>query len=139
MPRKDLYHKPVRTALENDGWTITADEYVVQYKGKQVYVDLAAEKVIVAEKGKQQIAVEIKVFGTPSPMTELERAIGQYGIYRIFLRQTNPERQLFLAIAVDIYQDFFTQPAIQEIVDEYQINLLVFDPELAEVVQWIIK
>lgn len=137
MPKKDLYHIPVRDALNNDGWTITHDEYTLQYKGKQVYVDLAAEKPIIAEKDKHKIAVEIKTFGSYSPMTELERAIGQYGIYRTFLKQLSPERELFLAIAQDVYEDFFQHPAIQDIVEDHRLNLLVFDPDAKEVVEWI--
>lgn len=75
MPQKDLYHIPMREALTNDGWTVTHEDYVIQYKGKQVYADLAAEKLLVAEKDTRKIIVEIKVFNTPSPMTELERAL----------------------------------------------------------------
>ncbi|MGH7999634.1 MAG: element excision factor XisH family protein [Brasilonema sp.] len=69
--------------------------------------------------------------------TELEKAVGQYGIYRTFLKRINPERILYLAIAKDIYQDFFQRPAIQEIIIDQQINLLVFDPNLEEIIQWI--
>jgi hypothetical protein len=42
-----------------------------------------------------------------------------------------------LAIAQAIYQDFFQRPAIQEIVADQQINLLVFEPNLEEIIQWI--
>lgn len=35
MPQKDLYHIPVREALTNDGWTVTHEDYVIQYKGKR--------------------------------------------------------------------------------------------------------
>lgn len=70
-------------------------------------------------------------------MTELERAIGQYGIYRTFLKRVSPERELFLAIALDVYQDFFQHPAIQEIVVDHQLKLIVFDPDAKEIVEWI--
>lgn len=69
-------------------------------------------------------------------MTELERAVGQYGIYRTFLKRLSPERELFLAVALDIWQDFFLKPAVQDIAD-HQISVLVFNPEIEEVVQWI--
>lgn len=77
------------------------------------------------------------MFNTPSPITELEKAIGQYGIYRTFLKQSNPSQQIYLAIAQDVYQDFFKQPAIETIMDDHQISLLVFEPHNEEVVLWI--
>jgi hypothetical protein len=33
--------------------------------------------------------------------------------------------------------DFFQRPAIQEIIADQQINLIVFDPNLEEIIQWI--
>ena len=102
-----------------------------------LYADLEAEKPIAAEKEGRKIVVEIKVFNTPSAITELERAVGQYGIYRTFLKQSQAEQQLYLAIAQDVYQDFFTQPAIETIIADHQISLLVFDPQSEEVILWI--
>ncbi|MEZ4713171.1 MAG: element excision factor XisH family protein [Caldilineaceae bacterium] len=139
MPQLDLYHQHVRTSLIKDGWRITHDPYVLEFKGRRVYADLGAEKPIAAEKDKQKIVVEIKVFGTPSLMTELEKALGQYGIYRTFLSRTSPERSLYLAISFDIYQSFFQEAAIKEIIADYELNLLVFDPQAEEVVEWIIN
>lgn len=72
-------------------------------------------------------------------MTELEKALGQYGIYRTFLSRTSPERSLYLAISFDIYQSFFQEAAIKEIIADYELNLLVFDPQAEEVVEWIIN
>jgi hypothetical protein len=97
----------VRNALTKDGWLITDDPFCMIYKGTHVYADLAAELPFAAEKEEQEIVVEIKGFRVPSPMTELERALGQYGNYRTFLRKLSPERELFLAVTEDVWQDFF--------------------------------
>jgi hypothetical protein len=137
MPQYDLYHEQVRRALIKDGWTITDDPYILAYKELRLYADLGAEKPFSAEKAGSQIVVEIKVFGAPSPVVELERAIGQYGVYRSLLRRTEPDRDLFLAIAQDIYQDFFCLSAVQEILADHEIHLLVFDPDREVVVTWI--
>ena len=137
MPQLDFYHQHVRTSLVKDGWRITHDPYVLEFKGRRLYADLGAEKPIAAEKDNHKIVVEIKVFGSPSLMTELEKALGQYGIYRTFLSRTSPERSLYLAIPIDIYQSFFQEAAIKEIVTDYALNLLVFDPEVEEVIEWI--
>jgi hypothetical protein len=50
MPRYDLYHEPVKHALIKDGWTITDDPFIIEYKGLRLYADLGAEKPIAAEK-----------------------------------------------------------------------------------------
>jgi hypothetical protein len=70
-------------------------------------------------------------------MTDLEKAVGQYGIYRTFLRRLTLDYELYLAIARDVYQDFFLKPAVQDVIADHQISLLVFDPEMEEVVAWI--
>lgn len=137
MPARDFYHNIVKTALIKAGWVITDDPFLIEYKGLRLYADLGAEETLAAEKAGEKIVVEIKVFGGMSLITELERAIGQYGIYQTILKKTAPNRNLYLAIAVDVYQDFFRQPAIQEIVQDHQIPLLVFDPDHEEIVQWI--
>jgi hypothetical protein len=137
MPKPDLYHDVVRSALLKDQWVITDDPFYIEYRGARVYADLAAEQTLAAQKAQRKIVVEIKVFASPSPMTELERAVGQYGIYRTFLKRLSPERELFLAVAEDIYQDFFARPAIQDIIEDHAIRLLVFHPEREEIVQWI--
>ena len=137
MPAKDIYHDTVKNALVKDGWTITNDPFIIQFKGIRLYADLEAEKPLAAEKEGHRIVVEVKVFNTPSRITELQKAIGQYGIYRTFLKQSNPNRQIYLAIPQDVYQDFFKQPAIETIIDDHQISLLVFEPQEEEVVLWI--
>ncbi|MGD1901530.1 MAG: element excision factor XisH family protein [Geitlerinemataceae cyanobacterium] len=60
MPARDIYHNEVRNALIKDGWNITDDPYTLEYKGLRLYADLGAEKLLVAERGQQTIAVEIK-------------------------------------------------------------------------------
>ncbi len=137
MPQYDLYHDTVQNALVKDGWIITDDPFLIAYKGVRLYADLGAEKLLAAEKPEHKIVVEIKVFNSPSLMTELEKAVGQYGIYRTFLKRVNPERQLYLAVAQDVYQEFFQRPAIQDIITDHQISLLIFEPTSEEIIQWI--
>ncbi|MGB7059099.1 MAG: element excision factor XisH family protein [Geitlerinemataceae cyanobacterium] len=107
MPRLDLYHNVVKAALVKDGWTITDDPLLLQYEGFNLYADLGAQKPIFADRRNQQIAVEIKVFGSPSPISELEKAVGQYALYQFLLDRIQPQRALYLAIPDDIYQDLF--------------------------------
>ncbi|NEP82373.1 MAG: fatty-acid synthase [Okeania sp. SIO3C4] len=137
MPQYDLYHNEVKNALNKDNWTITDDPYTLEYKGLRLYADLGAEKLLAAEKEEQKIVVEIKVFNSLSRVTELQKAIGQYNMYRSILRRVSPERKLYLTIPEDIYQDFFQQPAIQDIVSDQTIYLLIFDPNREAIIQWL--
>jgi hypothetical protein len=78
MPAKDIYHEVVKNALIKDGWTITDDPLKLTIGSRSLYVDLGAEKLIAAQKDSQRIAVEIKSFISPSPINDLENALGQY-------------------------------------------------------------
>ena len=50
MPAKDFLHDAVRTALEKDGWTITDDPLTFKAEGIRFFIDLAAERIIGAER-----------------------------------------------------------------------------------------
>lgn len=57
MPAKDIFHDHVVNALIKDGWNITNDPLKLQWRNKDLYVDLGAEKLIAAQKDNQKIAV----------------------------------------------------------------------------------
>ncbi|HBY75473.1 MAG TPA: fatty-acid oxidation protein subunit alpha, partial [Cyanobacteria bacterium UBA11148] len=50
MPAKDVFHNTVKTALEKDGWIITDEHLFIKIDSIDFYVDLAAEKILAAEK-----------------------------------------------------------------------------------------
>jgi CRISPR/Cas system-associated exonuclease Cas4 (RecB family) len=62
MAAKDLFHEAVRRGLEKDQWTITDDPLELEWEEVKVKIDLAAERLIAAERGGEKIAVEIKTF-----------------------------------------------------------------------------
>ena len=79
MPAKDIYHDQVKNSLINDGWEITHDPLRIRLaRGKNLFVDLGAERLLAAERGIEKIAVEIKSFTRPSDMKDLEEAVGQW-------------------------------------------------------------
>ncbi len=137
MPAKDIYHDCVKEALIKDGWTITDDPLRLRWGIKDMYVDLAAEKLFIAEKNNIKIAVEIKTFTAASEINAIEKALGQYLLYRSVIRKIEPERVLYLAIPNTIYVDIFEEPLGQLIREDYQILLLIFDIELEEITAWI--
>ena len=81
--------------------------------------------------------MEIKSFLGASPMHELEAALGQYRIYLRFLQATEPERKLYLAISDLTESRFFRRPAIQFIVEQENLSLVVINTATEEVVKWI--
>ncbi|MFB2934949.1 element excision factor XisH family protein [Aerosakkonemataceae cyanobacterium BLCC-F154] len=134
---KDIYHDTVKTALLKDGWTITDEFFRLAIGSRSVYIDLGAQKIIAAQKEDQKIAVEIKSFLSPSPVKDLENALGQYILYRDGLNRSQPERILYLAIQERVYLDFFQEEIAQMVVENHQIKLMIFDEEKQEVIQWI--
>ena len=137
MPQYDLYHHEVKNALIKDGWTITDDPYTLEYKGIRLYADLGAEKLLAAEKEERKIVVEIKVFNSLSQITELQKAMGQYSMYQSILNRVSPDRKLFLGIAEEVYSDFFQKPAIQDIISDQNIHLMIFNPDQEVICQWL--
>jgi hypothetical protein len=109
MPAKDIYHDTVKTALIKDGWTITHDPLSLRLGGKDMFIDLGAEKLLAAEKGSQKIAVEVKSFVGASEMQDLENALGQFVLYQNALSILEPDRNLFLAIREAVYIDLFQE------------------------------
>ena len=137
MPRYDAHHETVKRALEKDGWMITDDPFTIEYEDVQLFADLGAEKMFGAEKGGWKIVVEIKVFGGDSFFNEFHKAVGQYANYRSLLRRTEPERKIYLAVSLAVYESEFQRPSVQAMVEDEQVWLLVFDPITEEVMQWI--
>jgi hypothetical protein len=137
MAAKDVFHDIVKTALQKDGWTITDDPLHIRLSGViDMYVDLGAEKVIAAEKAGRKIAVEIKSFLGASTIAEFHLALGQFMNYRYALEDTEPDRTLYLAVPLDIHEEFFMLAFIQSVVRRSQLNLLIYNVEAAEITQW---
>ena len=134
---KDIYHSQVKAALQKDGWQITHDPYEIRVGGVEMYIDLAAEQVIAARRGDKKIAVEIKSFISPSTISDFHLAHGQFLDYRYALESEEPERILYLAVPLRIYQTFFALKFIQQVRQRSQIRLLVYNAEQETIVQWI--
>jgi len=137
MPARDKYHEQFKSALIKDGWAVTDDPLYLEYGSKDMYVDLGAEEVLAAEKAGRKIAVEIKSFLGPSDITDLERALGQFVLYRNVMRKTEPDRQLFLAVPELAFVELFEEPVGQLLIEEEQLRIIVFDPQKSEIKKWV--
>jgi hypothetical protein len=137
MPRKDRIHEAVKNALVKDGWTITDDPFRIVYEDADVYADLRIARSDADSTVQRALIIEIKGFTGGSPLHSLENALGQYELYRIYLRSVAPEDKLYLAVRLTTYEEQFTRPAFAIIIEEKSLPLLVVDTEREEVVQWI--
>ncbi len=136
MPALDIYHNAAKQALIKDGWTITHDPLHLRWGRKDMYVDLGAKRLIIAERSEQKIAVEVKSFLGLSEMQSFRDAVGQFAIYRAVLRRTYPDFILYLAIRDVIYTSFFEEPIGQILIEDENLKLIIFDAEKEEILQW---
>jgi hypothetical protein len=137
MSAKDIYHEAVKQALIKDGWTITHDPLTLRSGGAAISIDLGAEKLIAAQKGNEQIAVEVKSFAGQSVLSEYHSALGQFINYRQVLEEEKAARELYLAVPVEVHQTFFVLPFAQTSIQRNQLRLLVYDANEEVIVEWI--
>ena len=137
MPAKDIYHDTVKNALIKDGWTITNDPLSLKIGKKDIFIDIAAEKLLVAEKQGQKIAVEVKSFVGTSEVEDLKNALGQYVLYYKILKRQLPEWILYLAIRKAIFNRLFNEEIGQILLEDNTLKIMVFDPEKEVITQWI--
>ena len=136
MSARDLFHDAVKLALQKEQWVITDDPLRFKFGNVNFQVDLAAEKLVAAERAGEKIAVEIKSFLNPSAITDFYSALGQFLSYRLALESIEKSRKLYLAVPVDVYETFFQYEFTQSAVQRYQVFLIVYDPTNEVIVHW---
>jgi len=137
MPAKDLYHDWVKEALTQAGWVVSHDPLSFRIGKIGIHVDLGLENLIGAEKDQQKIAVEIKGFINASKITDFYAAFGQYLCYKVALARADPDRTLYLAVPTPIYNSFFREVLIQDVLKEYPAKLLIYNLSNQEIRLWI--
>lgn len=146
MPQRDSIHQIVKQALTKDGWEITADPYMISYGERLLFIDLGITQsnafdlqglFIGAERNNSRIAVEIKDFRGRSPIADLEQAIGQYVLYRLLLNKVDPEREIYLAVTLETYNNILSEPIGKVVISDLPLKLIIVDITRVEVYQWI--
>jgi hypothetical protein len=122
LNRGEVNHDPLRIRLA---------------RGKNLFVDLGAERLLAAERGVEKIAVEVKSFTRPSDMKDLEEAIGQFVLYARLLKRYYPEHNLYLAVTEGTGRTVFEEEAGQTMIEDGIISLVTFDPIEETLVRWI--
>ncbi len=62
--------------------------------------------------------------------------MGQLLIYRSILNRKEPARLLYLAITQEVFQNIFEKDIGLLVIEDYDIDLLVFNPLTEEIVAW---
>lgn len=90
-----------------------------------------------AEKAGRKIAVEVKSFINRSQVDDLENALGQYLLYRSLLKRREPDRTIFLAIPLRVFDGILSSPLGHVALEDYSLRLIVFDQHHEVIDQWI--
>src|SRR5262245_50986256 len=140
MPAKDIFHDAFVHALQKDGWMITHDPLTLKVEETDLFLDLGAERLVIAERGSERIAVEVKSFVNRSGVQELERSVGQFIVYTdaLQLSPNHADRTLFLAIRRSTYLALFETGLGKLLLDNHRLRIIVFDPEQEVILQWIL-
>lgn len=135
---RDLIHYQVRRALEKDGWVITNDPFYIRISvTTSLEIDLRAEKYMTAQKGEEQIFIEIKTFIKNSIVHPFYEALGQYLCYRDALRENKIDSVVFLAIPELAYRKMEFIPFILRRIEQYDVNLIIVDTINEKIERWI--
>lgn len=138
MPKRDSIHDIVKIALEADGWTITHDPFTISTTDSgEIHIDLAAERILAAEKGNEKIVVEIKTLIGKSLITEFYGALGKYQLYEVAIEEASVNRVLFMAMPDLIYQKAWKHSLIRGSIIKYGIKIITINLETAKIIQWI--
>ncbi|MEH2377559.1 MAG: XisH family protein [Nostoc sp.] len=137
MPAKDIYHDCVKNALIKDGWKITDDPLSLKIGKKDIFIDLAAEKLLAAEKAGKKIAVEVKSFIGISEVEDLKNALGQYILYEKILLRIESKLILYLAISDTVFIKIFTEEIGKILLEDNTLKLIVFDSQEEVITKWI--
>ena len=132
MPAKDELHDAVGRALEKAGWKIVSFPRTIKFNRRTLHLD------IVAERDGQSIVVEVKG-DSLAEMDVLERAVGQFLIYRHVLERDFPRMKVFLAAPADAVADIFgaSHSDGENLRQNLDLHLIVFDSQKEEIIQWI--
>jgi hypothetical protein len=133
LPAKDNHHDCVKRALVKDGWIITHEPRTILLPERFLYIDLRAER----DSGEVVVLIEIKGFERRSQIEALAEALGKYNLYRSALQLSAIHEPLYLAIPQGAYDGIVSETLGRKIIEDYAVKLLIFDPDVEEIVRWM--
>lgn len=66
-------------------------------------------------------------------ISDLEQAIGQYTLYRLLLNKVDPERELYLGITDILYDEVFSEPVGELIIQDLPLQLVIVNATTGEI------
>ncbi|MBP5975653.1 fatty-acid oxidation protein subunit alpha [Brasilonema sp. CT11] len=137
MLAKDRFYKALKKGLEKEQWVIKHDPLRILFTEEdEIRVDLLAQRLLVAEKFGEKIAVQVKTFLSDSAFFDFHIALGQYLNYRLILELNKTEYTLYLGVPIAAYESFFQHDLPKASVSKYQVKLIVYDPVDEVIVKW---
>lgn len=136
---RGIIHEAVKKALIKDGWSITDDPFRIKLMedNRNLEADLGAEKFFSAKKGTERIVIEIKTFSGASILNQFHGALGQYLVYRSALKEANINRELYLAISINTYDEIEEIRFLKKLIDQFDLKLIIVDLVDRTLLRWI--
>lgn len=53
------------------------------------------------------------------------------------LEEYEPDRILFLAVPIEIFNTFFQRPFIQKVITRKEVKIIIYDPSIETIESWI--
>lgn len=136
MPVKDDHHDIVINSLKKAGWSILNEQEYLSIgtsseTHRRLYIDIKAQ----SDQGVI-ILIEVKSLDR-SPVHQLMELVGQYLVYRAALDYLAINLPLYVALPGPAYQEVIQQVLGQQIVNQYAIPFVTYDPVEEEIQAWI--
>ncbi|MCI0711416.1 MAG: XisH family protein [Chloroflexi bacterium] len=136
MPAKDDHHDIVVRCLTNAGWTILSEQEYLSIgtspeTHRRLYIDIKA-----GLSDGLVILIEVKSLAR-SPVHQLMELLGQYLVYRAALEYLDIDIPLYIAVTQQGFENAFHHVLGQQIMRQYEVQLVVYDPLLEEIREWI--
>jgi hypothetical protein len=123
-------------SLTKAGWTILSQQEYLSIgtspeTHRRLYIDIKARL-------NQELIVLIEVKSLDrSPVHQLMELLGQYLVYRAALDYLAINTPLYVAVPQVAYQYIIQHVLGQEIMNQYAIPLVIYDPVQEEIREWI--
>ena len=136
MPIKDDHHEIVIHCLMKAGWTILKEQEYLSIgtspeTHRRLYIDIKA-------RSNQDLIVLIEIKSLDrSPVHQLMEMLGQYLVYQAALDYLAITAPLYVAVPQTAYHNIIQHVLGQQIMKQYAIPLVIYDPRREEILEWI--
>ncbi|MGH9846243.1 MAG: element excision factor XisH family protein [Blastocatellia bacterium] len=70
-------------------------------------------------------------------MDDLQKASGQFHMYREIVARLYPERTLYMAVSKAVFESIFAEMLGALMIETMNIRMIVFDPHTQRITKWI--